>query len=63
MLGCAAYHGAEVTAPGEIRLTSEGRFAIGEPGGTLSPALQAVAALFEQARWTVTQTPHIRDEI
>jgi 2-dehydropantoate 2-reductase len=63
VMGCVAYHGAEVSAPGQVRLTSEGRFAIGEPSGTLSPDLDLVAELLESARWTVTRTRRIRDEI
>jgi 2-dehydropantoate 2-reductase len=63
VIGGIAYHGAEVTAPGHVHLTSEGRFVLGEPNGDLSHSLAAIAAVLEQAGWRVTQTDRIRDDI
>ena len=44
-------------------MASEQRFVLGEPDGAISPALEAVSRLLEEAGWRVTRSPRIRDEI
>ncbi len=63
VIGCVAYQGAEVTAPGEIRLSNDGRFVLGEPSGESSDDLKAIADLMTSAGLTVSTTSRIRDEI
>lgn len=63
VIGCVAYQGAEVSAPGEIRLSNEGRFVLGEPSGECSDDLSAIAGLLASAGLTITTTSRIRDEI
>ena len=36
VIGCVALQGAEVVNPGEIRLSNNGRFVLGEPSGEMS---------------------------
>jgi 2-dehydropantoate 2-reductase len=63
VIGCVAYQGAEVTAPGEIHLSNDGRFVLGEPSGENTPDLAAITGLMTSAGITVSTTPRIRDEI
>ncbi|MGO8506886.1 2-dehydropantoate 2-reductase, partial [Rhizobium leguminosarum] len=43
IIGCVAYQGAEVINPGEIQLSQNGRFVLGEPYGDISPDLEVIA--------------------
>jgi len=63
VIGCVAYQGAEVINPGEIRLSNNGRFVLGEPSGETSANIEAIAALLRQAGINVSVSPRIRDEI
>lgn len=63
VIGCVAYQGAEVVNPGEIQLSNNGRFVLGEPSGEISPDLEAIAALLTGAGLNIVATPDIRDEI
>lgn len=63
VLGCVAYQGAEVIAPGTVRLNGDGRFFLGEPSGDLSRDLVAIADLFGRAGLTIIPTQRIRDAI
>lgn len=63
IIGCVAYQGAEVVNPGEIQLSNNGRFVLGEPSGEISPDLEAIAALLTGAGLNIVATPDIRDEI
>ncbi len=63
VIGCVALQGAEVINPGEIRLSNNGRFALGEPSGEMSGDLETIAGLFAKAGLNVSTTPRIRDEI
>jgi 2-dehydropantoate 2-reductase len=63
VIGCVAYQGAEVAAPGEIRLSNDGRYVLGEPSGEETAELAAIASLMTSAGLNVTTTPLIRDEI
>lgn len=63
VIGCVAMQGAEVVNPGEIRLSNNGRFILGEPSGDMSTDLETIAGLFAKAGLNVSSTPRIRDEI
>jgi 2-dehydropantoate 2-reductase len=63
VIGCIAYQGAECIAPGEIRITPNGRIFLGEPSGELTPDLETVARLIEAAGWHVERTTRIRHEV
>jgi 2-dehydropantoate 2-reductase len=63
VIGGIAYQGAEVVAPGEIRITPGGRFILGEPSGALTPELHQSVQFIEQAGWRVNETDRIRNEI
>ncbi|MFC5755713.1 ketopantoate reductase family protein [Rhizobium sp. GCM10022189] len=63
VIGCVALQGAEVVNPGEIRLSNNGRFVLGEPSGEMSADLETIAGLFAEAGLNVSTTPRIRDEI
>jgi 2-dehydropantoate 2-reductase len=63
VIGCIAYQGAEVVRPGEIRLSNNGRFILGEPSGETSIDVEAVAARLTQGGVDVSISPRIRDEI
>lgn len=63
VIGCVAYQGSEVTAPGEIRLSNDGRYVLGEPSGEMSDDLAAIADLMTAGGIRVSTTPRIRDEI
>lgn len=63
VIGCVAYQGSEVTAPGEIRLSNDGRYVIGEPSGEMTSDLTAITDLMNAGGIRVTATPRIRDEI
>ncbi|MBY5783156.1 2-dehydropantoate 2-reductase [Rhizobium leguminosarum] len=63
VIGCVAYQGAEVINPGEIQLSHNGRFVLGEPSGDISPDLEAIAAVLTGAGLSITTTADIRGEI
>lgn len=63
VIGGVIYQGAQMIEPGHIRLTSSGLLHLGEPSGTLSPTLAAIADLFKASGWTIRQTGRIRDEL
>eukprot|EP00913_Durusdinium_trenchii_P021285 g19998.t1 len=63
VIGCVAYQGAEVIEPGCTKLNGSGHFFLGEPGGELSPDLQAIADLLGRASLDIRPTQRIRDEI
>ncbi|MBX5134615.1 2-dehydropantoate 2-reductase [Rhizobium sp. L9] len=63
VIGCVAYQGAEVASPGEIRLSHNGRFVLGEPSGEMSADLSAIAAVLTGAGLSITTTADIRSEI
>jgi 2-dehydropantoate 2-reductase len=65
VLGCVIMSANEVIEPGVIR-NSQGtrnRFTIGEPDGTVSRRVEAIAAAFERAGVTTPVTPTIRNDI
>ena len=63
VIGCVAYQGAEVVNPGEIQLSNNGRFVLGEPSGEISSDLETIAALLTGAGLDILATPNIRNEI
>jgi 2-dehydropantoate 2-reductase len=63
VIGGVAFYGAEVIAPGEVRLNNDVRLTIGEPSGGSSDDLAATAALLERAGAAVTQSAQIRNDI
>ena len=63
VIGCVAYSGAEVPEPGEVRLTVDRPFILGEPSGEASADLERVAALFRAAGCQVETTDRIREAI
>jgi 2-dehydropantoate 2-reductase len=63
VIGCVAHQGAEVIEPGIIRLSSKGRFILGEPSGEISADLQAIEAVLQSAELNIMLSPRIRDDI
>lgn len=63
VIGCVAHQGAEVSEPGVIRLSTVGRFILGEPSGEISADLEAIGAVLQEADINVTLSPRIRDDI
>jgi 2-dehydropantoate 2-reductase len=62
-IGCVVYPAAEVTAPGEITHTYGDRFSLGEPSGSASPLLRALAEALIGAGFKAPIRPRIRDDI
>ena len=63
VIGCVAYSGAEVPRPGEVLLTVDRPFILGEPSGEATPDLDRVAALFRAAGFAAETTGRIREAI
>lgn len=63
VIGGVIYQGAQMLEPGHIRLTSGGLLHLGEPSGTMSAELVAIAGLLQASGWTIKTTDRIRDEI
>ena len=63
IIGCVAYQGAEVISPGEIKLSNNGHFILGEPSGETTADLEAIAALLQKAGINISISAHIRDDI
>jgi len=63
VLGCVVHVSATAPQPGHIERIKNKQLIIGEPGGGLSPRVQAVAMLLEQAGFAVKQAEHIQQEI
>ncbi len=62
-IGCVVYPAAEVTAPGEITHTYGDRFSLGEPDGSRSARIAALAEALISAGFKAPIRPRIRDEI
>jgi 2-dehydropantoate 2-reductase len=62
-IGCIVYPAAEVIAPGVIEHTYSNRFPLGEPDGSKSPRLAALAEMMVKAGFRVPIRPRIRDDI
>ncbi|MBB3382409.1 MULTISPECIES: 2-dehydropantoate 2-reductase [unclassified Rhizobium] len=63
VIGCVAYQGAEVVAPGEVKLANNGHFILGEPSGETTGDIEAIAALLQRAGVNVSISSRIRDDI
>jgi 2-dehydropantoate 2-reductase len=63
VLGAVAYPGAEVAAPGEVRLVEGDRFPLGEPDGSESERARRVSGLFQRAGFKSPVLTDIRAEI
>ncbi|MES2295030.1 MAG: 2-dehydropantoate 2-reductase [Pseudomonadota bacterium] len=62
-IGCVVYPAAEVTEPGVIEHTYGNRFSLGEPDGSKSPRVEALAQLLVKAGLKAPVRTNIRDEI
>ena len=63
-IGGIVYSACEVTAPGEIKVdNATSRLVLGEPDGTLSPRLVALAAALRNPGLVVDETADIRREL
>ena len=62
-IGCVVYPAAEVIAPGVIEHTYGDRFTLGEPDGSRSARVQALAAMLVSAGFKAPVRPRIRDDI
>ncbi|MCX7154611.1 MAG: 2-dehydropantoate 2-reductase [Proteobacteria bacterium] len=63
LIGCVVHGSAEVVAPGVVRHNSGDRFIVGEPDGSQSPRVLALAAAMRAAGFDAPVTPRIREEI
>jgi 2-dehydropantoate 2-reductase len=63
VIGCVAYQGAEVINPGEIQLSNNGRYVLGEPSDEHTAEIAAISALLMEAGVNNTISPNIRNEI
>jgi 2-dehydropantoate 2-reductase len=62
-IGCVVYPATEVVEPGVIAHTYGDRFSLGEPDGSRSPRIEALAKLLTAAGLKAPIRPRIRDEI
>jgi 2-dehydropantoate 2-reductase len=62
-IGCVVYPAAEVVAPGVIEHSYGDRFTLGEPDGSRSPRIAALAGALQAAGFKAPIRPRIRDEI
>ena len=63
VIGCVAHQGAEVSRPGEVRLSNKGHFILGEPSGEITADLRETEALLQHANIEVKLSGRIRDDI
>jgi 2-dehydropantoate 2-reductase len=63
VIGCIVYPAAEVIEPGVVEHTYGNRFSLGEPDGSKSPRIEALAQLFAKAGLKAPVRTNIRDEI
>jgi len=62
-IGCVVYTAAEIVAPGEIKHTYGNRYSLGEPDGTKSRRVEALAELLTASGLKAPMRNRIRDEI
>ena len=62
-IGCVVYPAAEVVEPGVIEHTYGDRFTLGEPDGSRSERVQALAKALQAAGFKAPVRPRIRDDI
>lgn len=63
VLGCVVHAAVAVQAPGVVRLNAGNRLILGELDGSLSPRLQGVAALLEDAGFQIDRSADVRYDI
>jgi len=63
IVGCVVHGSAEVLAPGVVRHNSGDRFIVGEPDGSTSPRITALAAAMRAAGFDAPVAPRIREDI
>lgn len=63
VLGCVVHASAMAPQPGRVERIKNNQLIIGEPQGGISPRVQAVAALLEQAGFAVKQSGRIQQDI
>jgi len=63
VIGCVAHQGAEISRPGEVRLSNKGHFILGEPCGEITADLREIEALLQHANIEVKLSSRIRDDI
>ena len=63
IIGSVVYPAASLVAPGVVRVVEGRRFTLGEPGGTSTPRLGAVAGALTKAGFKAPVTADIRGEI
>ena len=63
ILGCVVHASGEVTAPGEVTWNGQKLFVLGEPDGSLSRRLNALAEAMHKAGLEPRVTDRIRDEV
>jgi 2-dehydropantoate 2-reductase len=63
VIGCVVFQAAEVIAPGIVRHTYSNRFSLGEPDGTRSKRVEALAQIFSKAGLKAPVLVNIRDEL
>jgi 2-dehydropantoate 2-reductase len=62
-IGCVLYPATEIAEPGVIRHVAGDRFTLGEPDGSRSERVTALAEALSKAGLKAPVRPHIRDEI
>lgn len=62
-IGCSVYPAAEIEGPGRIKHVYGDKFALGEPDGTTSPRIQAIAELMEKGGFRAPILDDIRSEL
>ena len=63
IVGCVVHASGEVTAPGEVSWNGQKLFVIGEPDGSLSRRLNALAEAMVKAGFEPRVSERIRDEV
>ena len=63
IIGCVVHAAGEVTAPGEVSWNGQKLFVIGEPDGSLSRRLNALAEAMVKAGFEPRVNERIRDEV
>lgn len=62
-IGCVVYPAAEVLAPGVIDVLEGDRFSLGEPDGSVSARVQALADIMRKGGLKAPVRPRLREEI
>lgn len=62
-LGCVVYPAAEILSPGVVRHTEGDKLVLGEPDGSSSERVAALAGAFRGAGFKAPVRPRLRDEI